>query len=152
MQVRRLEPTDAALARDAITILKIEDNNLRLHLSIDYLHRFLSRPENYLIVATDDNKPIGYLVAYLLDRVDRDQTMMFFYEISVAQTHYRSGVGRAMIELLKRFCREQEVMKMWVHTNKSNLAAVGLYKTTGGEADESGDEVTFLYKPGGYGE
>jgi ribosomal protein S18 acetylase RimI-like enzyme len=103
-----------------------------------------------LIVASDEDQPVGYLVAYLLDRIDRDQAMMFFYEISVADSHQRRGVGAAMIRLLKAYCREQGVMKMWVHTNKSNLAAVGLYQSTGGEADASGDEVTFLYTARAY--
>jgi hypothetical protein len=50
-----------------------------------------------------------------------------------------------MIKLLKSFCRKQNVMKIWVHTNKSNLAAVGLYLSTGAIADASGDEITFKY-------
>jgi ribosomal protein S18 acetylase RimI-like enzyme len=147
MEVKRLEHSDAALARDAIATLKITDPNLCRELNIDYLRHFLSRVENYLIVATEENRPVGYVVAYLLDRVDRAQTMMLFYEISVAEPYQRHGVGAAMIKLLKRLCREEGVMKMWVHTNKSNSAAVGLYESTGAEADASGDEVTFLYTP-----
>ena len=152
MEVRRLGDSDAALARDAIATLKITDSNLRRNLKTDYLSHFLSRPENYLIVAADEDKPVGYLVAYLLDRVDRDQAMMLFYEISAAESHHGRGVGAEMIKLLKRFCRQQGVMKMWVDTNRSNLAAVGLYESTGGEGEASGDEVTFLYKPESYGE
>lgn len=147
MNVRRLGKGDARLAHDVIATLKITDGNLRDKLSTDYLSRFLSRPENYLIVATDDDKPVGYLIAYLLDRVDRNQSMMFFYEISVTSSHHRRGAGTGMINLLKQFCREQNVMKMWVHTNVSNPAAVRLYEATGGEADVSGDEITFLYGP-----
>lgn len=150
MEIRRLESSDAALARDAIATLKIKDRTLARNLDADYLSYFLSRPENYLIVATDGSMPIGYVVAYLLDRVDRKQAMMFFYEISVAESHQRRGAGAAMIKLLKSFCRKQGVMKMWVHTNRSNLAAVGLYETTGGTADASGDEISFLYTPDSY--
>ena len=124
MEVRRLNSGDEARARDAIATLKITDNKLRRDLTADYLSHFLSRPENYLIIATDCDLPIGYLVAYLLERVDRDQTMMFLYEICVAESHQRLGVGTAMIQLLKSHCRQQRVMKMWVHTNKSNAAAV----------------------------
>ncbi|HVF89871.1 MAG TPA: GNAT family N-acetyltransferase [Blastocatellia bacterium] len=151
MEVRRLENPDAALARDAIATLKMADSSLRSNLNADYLRHFLSRPENYLIVATDGDRPVGYLVAYLLDRVDRDQAMMFFYEISVAESHHRRGAGTAMIDLLKSFCRQQNVMKMWVHTNRSNKAAMRLYESMGGEADASGDEITFLFTPESYG-
>jgi hypothetical protein len=46
--------------------------------------RRIHRPENVFIVAIDSTEPVGYAVAYLLDRIDRDQRMMFFYEICVA--------------------------------------------------------------------
>ena len=152
MEIRRLKESEAALAHNAIATLKITDSTLRRNLTFDYLQRFLSRPENYLIVATEGDTAVGYLVAYLLDRVDRDQAMMFLYEISVAETHHRRGAGTGMIDLLKRFCRDQCVMKMWVHTNKSNKAAMALYATTAGKAETSGDEITFLYTPENYAE
>lgn len=152
MKITRLNESDAAVAHSTIATLKITDSTLRRNLNRDYLQRFLSRPENYLIVATEGDKPIGYLVAYLLDRVDREQTMMFFYEISVAEEHQRRGAATGMIKLLKRFCLELGVMKMWVHTNKSNIAAMASYEATGGKADASGDEITFLYAPEDYAE
>jgi ribosomal protein S18 acetylase RimI-like enzyme len=152
MEVRRLESSDEALAYDAIATLKITDPGRRQNLTLDYLRHFLSRPKNYLLIATDGDEPIGYLVAYRLDRVDREQAMMLLYEISVAESHQQRGAGRAMIQLLKQFCRQEGVMKMWVHTNKSNLAAVRLYESTGGEADASGDEITYLYTAASYSE
>ena len=147
MDVKRLEVGDEALARDAIVTLKIVDSNLRDDLTSAYLRSFLARPENYLIVATEDGESIGYVVAYLLDRVDRDRHMMLLYEISVEESHHRRGVGSAMINLLKTFCRQRGVMKMWVYTNKSNAAAMRLYESTGAVADESGDEIGFEYWP-----
>jgi aminoglycoside 3-N-acetyltransferase I len=146
MDIRRLDRGDESLAYKAIAALKITESRLRHNLTTDYLHHFLTRPENYLIPATEEGEPVGYLVAYLLDRIDREQAMMFFYEISVAESHRRRGAGAAMINRLKRYCQEQGVMKMWVHTNRSNTGAMRLYESTGGEADASGDEVTFLYR------
>ena len=102
-----------------------------LDLTTLYLLRFLSRPENVWIVAVDDGVPVGYLLAYLLDRVDRDQQMMFFYEIGVAESHRRRGVGKRLIGELKSICREADVMKMWVPTGRSNVAATRLYTSTG---------------------
>ncbi len=47
---------------------------------MDDLAAFLQRPNNVLIVAIDHGAPVGYIVADLLDRVDRDQQMMFVYD------------------------------------------------------------------------
>ena len=43
---------------------------------------YLARPENVFIVAIDHTAPVGYIVAYLLDRIDRDQQMMFFMRLA----------------------------------------------------------------------
>jgi aminoglycoside 3-N-acetyltransferase I len=98
-----------------------------------------------LIVAFDDGVPVGYLLAYLLDRVDRVQQMMFFYEIGVAASHRRRGVGTRLIGEVKSICREADVMKMWVPTGRSNVAATRLYASTGAVPLPSGDEVTYAY-------
>ena len=143
MEVRRLGSDDAGLGVDAIRVLKAPDDYPVP--SATYLLRFLSRPENVLIVAFDDGLPVGYLLAYLLDRVDRDQQMMFFYEIGVAESHRRQGVGTRLVGELKSICREADVMKMWVPTGRSNVAATRLYASTGAVPLPSGDEVTYTY-------
>ncbi len=143
VDVRRLGPDDCLLGADAIRLLKAPDGYPTP--SATYLSTFLSRAENVLIVALEHGQPIGYIVAYLLDRVDRDQRMMFFYEIGVAEPHRRRGVGAKLVEQLKSVCRMQDVMKMWVPTGRSNVAATRLYASTGATPLPSGDEVTYVY-------
>ena len=145
MQVRRLGTEDFELAAAAIRTVK--QPTAQLSFSAEYLRRFLSRPGNVLIVAEQDGLPTGFLVAYMLDRVDRDQRMVCLYEIGVSESHRQRGIGRAVIEALKALCRREDTMKTWVITNRSNVAAVRLYETTGAAADTSGDEVTFVYEP-----
>jgi aminoglycoside 3-N-acetyltransferase I len=141
--VRRLGSEDSQLGVEAIRALKAPDG---YPVPSDaYLSDFLSRRENVFIVAIDCGVPVGYIVAYLLDRIDRNQQMMFFYEIGVAESHRRRGVGRRMIGALKGVCREADVMKMWVPTGRSNVAATRLYASTGAVPLPSGDEVTYAY-------
>lgn len=143
VNVRRLTPDDAALGVEAIRRLKAADGYPVPTAAC--LSAFLARSENVLIVAADSGVPVGYLVAYLLDRVDRDQRMMFFYEIEVAATYRRRGIGTRLINELKSICRTSDVMKMWVPTGRSNVAATRLYASTGAVPLPSGDEVTYAY-------
>jgi len=143
MRVRRLEPRDADLAAAAICTLK---DPVPGAPGADVLRRFLARPENVLIVAEAEEGPAGYLVAYVLDRVDRRQTMVCLYEVGVSEAHRRRGIGRAMVEELRRLCREAGVMKVWVIASRSNQAAMRLYAGTGGR--EGGDDaVVFVWQP-----
>jgi aminoglycoside 3-N-acetyltransferase I len=143
MEVRRLHRSDAHLAVNAIRLLKTPEGYPVP--SAEYLAEFLSQPYNVLIVATDQGVPVGYTVAYLLDRVDRDRQMMFFYEIGVAEPHRRRGIGTAMVVTLKEICRHCDAMKMWVPTGRSNIAATRLYTRTGAVAVPGTDEVTYAY-------
>jgi hypothetical protein len=52
--------------------------------------------------------------------------MMFLYEIGVAESHRRRGLGSRMITELKGVCRTKDVMKMWVPTGRSNVAAASV--------------------------
>jgi ribosomal protein S18 acetylase RimI-like enzyme len=144
-QVRRLGTGDLDLAFRAIRTLKMPQSQVAF--GDEYVRKLLSRPENILIVAAQESVPIGFLLAYQLDRIDRDQGMICLYEIDVSEHHRRQGVGRAMIETLKMICRQENAVKMWVITNRSNLAAFRLYESTGATADATGDQVTFVYKP-----
>lgn len=143
MDVRRLGAHDSDTGARAIRLLKAPDGYPVP--SAEYLAAFLSQPDNVLIVASDGGEPVGYLVAYLLDRVDRNQQMMFFYEIQVAESNRRRGIGKRMITELKAVCRAQEVMKMWVPTGRANIAATRLYASTGAAPLPAGDEVTYEY-------
>ncbi len=146
MHIQRLRPDDAVLAKQAITLLKSNiDKKVTHSLSATYLSNFLQRDENILLVALEKNKPIGFALAYSIERVDRAQDMVFFYEVEVDKEHRGKGTGKALISALKDICREKSIMKMWVYIDKSNIAAMQLYTSTGGVMNEHGDEVTFTY-------
>jgi aminoglycoside 3-N-acetyltransferase I len=150
MEVWRLRSGDSKIGAETIRRLKAPDGYPTPTEAC--FETYLARLENVFIVAIDHTEPVGYIVAYLLDRIDRDQRMMFFYEIGVAESHRRRGIGRRMISTLKSVCREENAMKMWVPTGRTNIAATGLYVSTGAVPLPSGDEVTYAYPPESFAE
>lgn len=142
MSARRLGPADAALAAEAVR--RIKETPVREGFGEDHLRHFLARAENILIVAEDEGAPAGFLLAYVLDRVDRDRRMVCLYEIGVVAACRRRGIGRAMLEELKAWCRRENVMKAWVITDRANAAAMALYARAGGRPD-AGDDVVFVW-------
>jgi aminoglycoside 3-N-acetyltransferase I len=144
MSVRRLRGEDLELAVE--TIRKFKEPNDHSSFSDEYLKKVLSRPENILIVAEQNGIPTGLLLAYVLDRIDRDQKMVCIYEIGVSESFRRRGIGRALIEELKFLCKQENVMKAWVITNRANVGAVRLYESTGAAAGPARDEMIFIYQ------
>lgn len=149
MIIKRLNKNDAGLALKAVREIKLrDDEESQEKLSLEYLYDFLSNDRNYIFVAMVDEQVVGLLYSYRLQRIDRKQDSMFFYEIEVDKEFRNLGIGSRLIEELKELCRKENIMKMWVGTNRSNLPAMRMYTKTGGKESVNGnDEVTFTYFP-----
>jgi ribosomal protein S18 acetylase RimI-like enzyme len=144
-EVKRLKSQDAELAQRAINTLKPAQERNHKDVTADYMRIFLGDDKNILILGMEGHSPVGFALAYLLDRVDRNQAMMLFYEIVVSDRHRAHGIGKMMVNELKRIGLELNVTKIWVLTNKSNSAAVNLYRSTGAKP-VGDDDVMFVYE------
>lgn len=142
-EVKNLESGEIDLAKELILLFGFDDENRSLP-SDEYVAKMLARNDFHVIVALENQQLIGGLTAYEMKMFKRETTEMFLYEIEVAELHRRKGVGKALIEFLKRVCVEKGIVEMFVGTEKDNLPARKLYKTTGGKADEN--SVWFNYK------
>jgi ribosomal protein S18 acetylase RimI-like enzyme len=150
IEVKRLKSQDAELAQRTINSLKPAKERNCKDVTTDYMRTFLGEDKNILILGLEDNSPAGFALAYLLDRVDRNQAMMLFYEIVVSDHHRAHGIGKMMVNELKRIGRDLNVTEIWVLTNKSNSAAVNLYRSTGAKK-VGDDDVLFVYEAGCFG-
>ena len=148
MEIKRLQPGDETLADKAIRILKTDGRPSTIYEpNYSYVVDFLKNSSNYFIVATESGEPIGFVLAYELERLDRPQPMMLLYEVNVLESKRRQGVAKAMINLLKTICQERNILKMWVLTNEANKAAMRTYESTGGQLVKEDDLVMFVYYP-----
>ena len=142
MEIIHCNPTHTDLAVCAMISIKcIVDGSPDGLATSAAMKSFLENPLNYLLIAVDGEMVVGYLFAYELQRPDRDQTMMFLYDITVADKYRKRGIGTALVEQLKFICNTKSTMKMFVPTNRSNVSAVGLYQKTGAVLSGDTDEI-----------
>jgi hypothetical protein len=85
--VRRLGPGDEARAAEAASTFK------SAQIPPARAGRFLANSANYLIVAERGGAVAGFVLAYRLDRLDRDAGQLFVYEVGVAPDHRRAASG-----------------------------------------------------------
>ena len=137
MNIRRLVPDDLKIGIAAIQNIK------RAPTTTEVIANFLKRPDQYFIVAMENDRPVGFALAYELERIDQPHPMMLLYEIEVVESHQRQGVATAMIELLKKTCRERGVFKMFVIAAASNSEALRLYDSTFGETRQREESVAY---------
>lgn len=136
--IRRLQAEDAAQAVAAVRSFK---NHSRSAAS---LAEFLRNPANYLLVAQAGETPAGYLLAYRLQRPDRETAQMFIYEVDVAEAWRRRGLASALLAEITRLARAESMVEAFVLTSRGNEAARGLYARTGGVLEDDA-ALLFVY-------
>jgi len=159
IRVARLTPACAAIAAQAVADIKLHGETPAVEDDARRLRTWLENATHILLVALDADRPIGFALGYLLDRVDGvdcvndvagaggmnavgvPSKMLFFYEIEVLPTYRRRGVGGALVERMKHIARTERVAKMWVQTDPENHAARGLYERMGGQASAAADLI-----------
>lgn len=141
MRVRRLSPCDVLCVVEAVREFKGRI------VCPEHAREFLREDRHHVVVAEIDGDLAGYLLAYRLDRIDRESAKMFIYEIDVAEAHRRKAVGKALVESILKIAEEGKMMSSFVLTNRSNEAAVSLYRSTGGRISED-DGLVFTYPIG----
>jgi ribosomal protein S18 acetylase RimI-like enzyme len=138
MQIKRLRTEDASIACEISTLFKSK------HAGQEYMQKFLSNESNYLLVAFEKKKPVGFILGYRLERVDTLRPMMFVYEIEVLEPYRKKGIAKALVNEFLEICKEHHYLKMFVITNESNISAMALYQSTGGKR-KSKDDAVFRY-------
>ena len=101
----------------------------------DATTRFLAEPGHHLLIAYDGSTPIGFVSG--IETVHPDKgAEMFLYELGVAESHRRRGVGRALVERLAGLARSLDCYGMWVATDDANTAALATYEAAGAARDD----------------
>jgi len=106
---------------------------------------FLADERNLAYAAYAGDEPVGYVRGVVLTRPDDVRPQVFLYDITVAEGARRRGAGRALVEALLDDCRRLGACEMFVLTNRSNAAAMGLYTATGAVSDAGDDEVSLVW-------
>jgi GNAT superfamily N-acetyltransferase len=141
-EILRLASSDAPSAKRALACIKPAGERAR-RVTVAACRSFLRDERNVFLGAFANGEPVGYAIAYLLERPDREAPMVLFYEVEVLAGWRRQGIGRAMVDRLAQFAKERGACKMWVLTEEANAAAQALY--TAAEAHGTGPHRLFTW-------
>ena len=140
-QIRRLSLQEAGLAEEVVQRFKGSSR------SAGSLKAFLGNPANYLLVAEVGGEVGGFLIAYRLERADREASQMFVYEVGVAETCQDQGLATALVNEITALARAEGMFEAFVLTSRGNEPARRLYTRTGGRV-EDGSAMLFVYSFG----
>jgi aminoglycoside 3-N-acetyltransferase I len=96
--------------------------------------RFLEEPTHHLLVAYDaGGEPVGFVTGVETTHPDKG-TEMFLYELGVAESARRQGIGSTLTGALATLARQRGCYGMWVGTEDDNVAARRTYERAGARA------------------
>ena len=108
--------------------------------------RFLDSAGHHLLVAYEDDSPVGFVSGVEMTHPDKG-TEMFLYELAVDESFRRQGVASALVTALAELARERGCYGMWVLTDADNSAACATYRTTGATAESTHVMFTWDWEP-----
>src|SRR5579863_4534819 len=76
--------------------------------SAAYLERLLAKEHVIALAASIDGSVVAGLVAYELEKFERQRREIYIYDLAVADTHRRQGIALALIERLREIAAHRE--------------------------------------------
>ena len=105
--------------------------------SIAHLQKALEDERNVLFVALEHAEIIAYALAYRVPSIYSPAQLAYLYDIEVLEEHRRKGIGRQLIEALKKELKMAGVTELWLGTATDNVSGQALFSATG--AEKSGE-------------
>jgi ribosomal protein S18 acetylase RimI-like enzyme len=139
MEVKSLGPNDASVlnnvAEDVFDDAIVEAS----------ARAFLADPRHRLVVALDKDLVVGFVSAVIYVHPDKPAPELWVNEIGVAPTHHRQGIGKALMQAILQEARQSGCSEAWVLTDRTNLPAMAMYRSSGGE-ETLPDPTMFTFK------
>lgn len=138
-EVLRLAPADLGLMRDLNALFGVAFEDADAYgaapPSDAYLTELLARPHVIALVARERDGIVGGLVAYELDKFERERREIYIYDLAVAEAHRRRGVATALIEQLRGIAAERGAWVVYVQADYGDDPAIAFYEKLGVRED-----------------
>lgn len=93
--------------------------------------RFLSGPQNIMVLAEMDGLAVGFASGTVLDHPDKPPSLLI-QELGVNEPAQRRGIARVLLAALRDEGRRRGCRESWVLTEDDNMAAKATYRAAGG--------------------
>ena len=110
---------------------------------IDYLKNFLAKPNFLILIARVNHKVVGGLTVYKIDQYYSKKSLAYIYDLAILKQYQRQGIGKALIEYLTDYCKENDFEEVFVQAERIDKYALNFYRSTDPTSEE--DVIHFYY-------
>ena len=133
IRIVRLASADVELARRTFSLMAaVFDEPAGAPLGRAYLEPLLARRDFWALSALDDDEVVGGLTAHALPMTRNEATELFIYDLAVLQAKQRRGIGRQLVEHLRREGAAAGIDVAFVPADDDDTHALDFYRAIGG--------------------
>lgn len=129
---------------DLQLVLRMEEDFRSNFVCLENARGFLSNSSNWIFACIENKRIIGFAYGYELNRLNDIGNMLYIHEISVLPEFHRQGIGKQILNGIRSLCKLTGICKVFLFTEKSNIAACALYESAGGKSTHNDDIVYFF--------
>jgi aminoglycoside 3-N-acetyltransferase I len=115
----------------------------------DYLEGLLAKEHVIALAALLGQEVVGGLVAYDLDKFERERSELYIYDLAVAEAHRRQGIATALIKRLREIAAQRGAWVVYVQADYGDEPAIALYNKLGTREEVMHFDIEVAGKPRG---
>ncbi|HEY3560349.1 MAG TPA: GNAT family N-acetyltransferase, partial [Kribbella sp.] len=105
---------------------------------------YLDSPGALVFVATEGDEVTGWCWGAQIARPD-GTSMLYLHQLEVAESHRRTGIGRALVTAFMSAGRDAGAGKMFLSAGADNTPARNLYTSLGGGLATQGSTENYWF-------
>lgn len=136
LKISRLQENDIERFIELVELLNEVFEESNKIASEKQLRKLLNKTEFYAFVAIKEDKIVGGLTAYELEKYYSDKSKLYIYDIAVKTELHNQGIGKKLIEYLKTYSMNIGIEGIFVEAHSEDKQAVKFYESTFGKSEK----------------
>lgn len=145
MEIKKLNSDDVASFQNLVEIFKEVFENDEDIANSEQLKKLLSNPDFFVFVVTINNKVIGGLTIYVLNRYYNSQPIAYIYDVGIEPNFQGKGFGKALITEVCNFCKLNGFENAYVEAESDDIDAVNFYRKTKFSSEMNATHFTYSF-------
>ena len=112
-----------------------------------YLSGLLTKEHIVVLVAVVAERVVGGLVAYELEKSERQRCEFYIYDLAVTSGYRRQGIATALIDRLREIAVQRAAWVIYVQADYGDDAAVAVYEKLGIREDVMHFDIPVAGRP-----
>lgn len=129
IQIRKIQNQDLNFIYKSICELENEELDFQVFTAI--FNENLSNPNNLYLIAENENEALGFISFHTQNLLHHCGRVGEIQEFFIHQNHRGKGVGRQLIEKIKKYAEEHKLKSIEVTTNRRRVENVLIYENLG---------------------